>query len=98
MNNQKQSMESILNKLTTEEKEYIYNAVRKKHIAEDVITHATEEMGITIDETTAQLIAKQWVEDNRYDCNYSYWANIESLINETANENQEVSSHEEKHG
>jgi len=59
----------------------IYRHVDAKYIKEDVISHASDlEVSLTSEEVNE--VAIMYAYDGEYDCNLSYWQNIENLINE----------------
>lgn len=55
------------------------------HVKEDVECHA-EEMELTLTEDQVEFAAQCYVYDGDYDCNMTYWDNIEKLINRAVEE------------
>lgn len=68
--------------LSPEEREKIYREVWKEHVMEDV-REIAEENGTELSENDVDRIADRYVNNGDYDCNLSYWDNIDNLIAET---------------
>lgn len=68
-----------IKELTEKQKEEIYNERRKFHLKADVVTFAKYDYG-ELSEADLDIIASRWVDDGEYDCNLSYWDNIENLV------------------
>ncbi len=64
--------------LTDEERDYIYRKVWKDHVKEDV-----KNMYEDMDEGRVERIAEMYVNEGEYDCNLSYWSNLENLVSST---------------
>lgn len=77
--------EEILKQLTSNQKDDIYRALWQKHVENDVQFQAIEAFDVSLDQTTVENIANRYVYGD-YDCNLSYWTNIESLIREYLND------------
>ena len=71
--------ESKINELSAIEKDKIYRMVWAEHVTDDILSHA-EDMGVEISEEDAEILAESYVCDGEYDCNLSYWDNIENLM------------------
>lgn len=50
-----------------------------EHVTDDILSHA-EEIGVEISKEDAEILAESYVCDGEYDCNLSYWDNIENLM------------------
>ena len=61
--------------------EEIYRQVKAKHVKEDALNEA-EELDIDITDEQAEIIAQKYVYEGIYDCNKSYWSNLDYLIRE----------------
>ena len=59
----------------------IYILQRMQRVAADVLTRA-EDCDITLTESEAKGISSKYVRMCRYDCNLSYWDNLDILIQE----------------
>lgn len=68
------SPEAVMNSLTQEQKNYIYEEQRKELIRQDTIVHC-EANNIPYDDDLIEFVAQEWSE-GKYDCNLSYWDNI----------------------
>ena len=75
----------IINKflliLNDQLKDEIYRKLWKEYVKEDIIQFNNK-----LDEELIDLIANAYVYDGEYDCNFSYWDNIENLINKYSQE------------
>lgn len=63
------------------ERDMTYRYLWHEHVTEDVEAHA-EEMDIDLTDAEIDAIADRYVYEGDYDCNISYWDNIENLIHE----------------
>lgn len=70
--------ESKINELSAFEKEKIYRMVWAEYVAEDILSHG-KEIKAEISKKDAEILAQEYV-GGKYDCNISYWSNIEKLI------------------
>lgn len=61
------------------DRDRIYREVWAEHVKEDALAHFEEEYGETIDEGDAEIIAERYVFQGDYDCNQSYWNNLEAI-------------------
>ena len=75
-------IQKILNEMTPAEKNEIYDAIRKEHIAEDIMDYAPT-CGVVLTDKQVKYVAELYVDHAHYDCNHSYWENIESVIRES---------------
>lgn len=71
--------ESKINELSAVEKDKIYRMVWAEHVTDDILSHA-EDIGVEISKEDAETLAESYVCDGEYDCNLSYWDNIENLM------------------
>lgn len=70
--------ESKINELSAIEKDKIYRMVWAEHVAEDILSHG-KEIEAEISKKDAEILAQEYV-GGKYDCDISYWSNIEKLI------------------
>lgn len=70
--------ESKINELSAIEKDKIYRMVWAEHVTDDILSHA-KEIGVEISKEDAEILAQEYV-GGKYDCDISYWSNIEKLI------------------
>lgn len=63
------------------EEDAIYRMVWKRHVAEDVRVFA-EDNGKVVTPEIVDTVAQRYVYEGDYDCNLSYWQNIENLLTE----------------
>ncbi|MCR5368404.1 hypothetical protein [Eubacterium sp.] len=68
--------------LNNEAKDIIYRMVWKEHVKEDILSYA-EDNGRAITDEKADAVADRYVYEGDYDCNLSYWQNLENLLAET---------------
>lgn len=70
--------ESKIDELSAVEKDKIYRMVWAEYVAEDILSHG-KEIEVEISKKDAEILAQKYVA-GKYDCNISYWDNIEKLI------------------
>ena len=61
-------------------KDDIFRAVWHEHVSEDIKAHCESE-DIDITDEAVSEIADLYVYEGKYDCNLSYWDNLNNLIN-----------------
>lgn len=71
--------EKDIDQIPSELQEEIYRKVHYKYVLEDVKSFA-EENNIELTDDEAEEAAYRYVYDCKYDCNLSYWQNIENVI------------------
>lgn len=69
-----------INSLSRQDKDTIYRMLWFDYVKEDIMSRA-KERGIAFDEDVINAAADSYVYDGCYDCNLTYWENIDSLIN-----------------
>lgn len=72
----------VFNALSVEQKDYIYRAVWFEHVVEDVVGRLDEREILDEDNSIKESVAQRYVYQGDYDCNLSYWDNIDNLIDE----------------
>lgn len=86
----KLSNEDIYKRLSAEQREYVSGRLRMEHVKEDVKNYIAEDASCVIPDaerkdaiaainSIADKVATQFVKECKYDCNSSYWVNIERL-------------------
>ena len=78
---QNETITKLLNTLTESEKDQIYRALWITRVKEDIRSHG-EDTDQALTEDDIDIIADRYVYQGNYDCNLSYWDNIQALINE----------------
>ena len=78
------STEELLNVLTSDQKETIYDAVNYELKKEDVLSllEDREDIPNVLKDAIACDVAEMW-KNGYYDCNLSYWDNINNLIEDS---------------
>lgn len=71
--------ETITRNLTNEDRERIYREVLKDYTKQDILARA-EDIDREVSEAQAEYLAYLWAYTGEYDCNLSYWDNIDNLI------------------
>ena len=72
----------------------VYRILWFEHVLEDVTAYMTEEAGYEgpplkgQDKGTAEIVASRYVYEGDYDCNQSYWNNIDNLLGEVEREQE----------
>lgn len=75
------NIKDILNQLDWKEKDALYRELRCGYVREDVVDRLNErELDFT--ESELETIVRKYVYEGDYDCNLSYWTNIDNLIDE----------------
>lgn len=69
-----------INALSPDEKDQVYRQVKAKYLKEDIVSRS-EEIGKELSEEEIDSITDLYVNHGKYDCNISYWDNIDNLIN-----------------
>ena len=67
------------NQLTEEEKDFFADQRKKEYVREDVITQC-KDRGYELTEEQITDVVDRYVDDCDYDCELSYWDNLECLI------------------
>lgn len=57
----------------------IYRDVWKEHVIEDIFAYEEDE-GIKLSEDDIEFVADKFVYEGDYDCNLSYWDNIDGIV------------------
>lgn len=79
-------IESIVSSLNYIEKNQLYHRLWFDYVKADVIDFC-ENNGIAYnDEDFPDKVAGRYVYDGKYDCNLSYWTNIENVVETVRNE------------
>lgn len=65
----------------TRSEEEIYRKVQAEFVSNDALVRA-EELDIELSEDEAARIGCLWAYEGKYECNLSYWDNIDNLITE----------------
>lgn len=79
--NHKKNLDDLLASLSPKEKDVLYRKLWFEHVLEDVQSFAeTEDLEIT--DEIAKQVADRYVYNGDYDCNLSYWDNINNLVKE----------------
>lgn len=82
------SPEYIVSKLDPKKSDAVYRLLWAAHVAEDVKSHA-EDMDICLETGEVEIVVNRYVYDGDYDCNLSYWDNIEALIEDVTKNNEQ---------
>lgn len=78
------SLKHFVNSLDSSEKDKLYCYLQSEHVYEDVLGRLADLFDdLTDDERTriAENATNDYVYNCNYDCNLSYWDNIDNLIN-----------------
>lgn len=74
-------VQDIIYSLSESERDIVYRILWTNHVVEDVRKYIAG-MRLKASEESIKRIAKRYVYDGDYDCDKSYWSNIENLIND----------------
>lgn len=75
----KPETQAMLDSLPDTELDSVYRYLWAQHVREDVESHA-EDIDAELTEEEIDKIVERYVYEGDYDCNLSYWDNIENLI------------------
>ena len=67
--------------LTPKQEQQIYEKVKKEYVTEDVLQYMKDNE-LPVDEGIAEEIAEYFVNSAGFDCNLSYWDNIDQKVKE----------------
>lgn len=82
--NAKTDVTSLIDTWSEQAKDEAYRYLWLSYVKTDVISHAEDELeDITLTDDEVELIARRYVYEGDYDCNLSYWQNLDNLIDET---------------
>ena len=89
--------EELVNRMSSSQKDSVYRLLWAEHVKEDVLSRLEERednIPENLKEEFVEDVVNLYVYEGKYDCNLSYWDNIDSLIE---NEMQYLpTEHEEK--
>ena len=74
-----EKINKLIESLSSAEKDLLYRKLWVKYVEEDVEGLMTE-LGITSDHNLTNRVATRYAFNGDYDCELSYWANLENLI------------------
>lgn len=79
-----QNVTAVLAEWSETEKNVAYRQLWLSHVVEDMLSHMEDylEKNQTLTDDEVLHAARKYVYDGRYDCNLSYWQNLENLIDE----------------
>jgi DNA topoisomerase IA len=72
----------IYEKMKEADKDALYHMLRSDYVRKDVKTYC-EDMDILLNEDGIEEVVNRYVYNGDYDCNQSYWDNIDNLAKET---------------
>lgn len=79
-------LNKLLSHLNYEEKDLLYRMLWMEKV-EDDIRSFLEEADLNLSNDQITFVAELYVYYGRYDCNLSYWDNINNLVQETLRDN-----------
>lgn len=87
-------VKSMIDKLEPKDKDALYRYLWEDYVKKDVIQRFEEEFSDENDDDMteekvddiADIVVEHYVYEGDYDCNLSYWTNIDNLINEALSE------------
>ena len=74
-----EKLQKKVDSLSDQERDDIYRYLWAKHVKEDIETYAKNQ-NYVLDSDDIRILVERYVFDGDYDCNLSYWDNIEALI------------------
>lgn len=80
------NIEDIVKSLSDVDKDRLYRRLWLDYVIADVIDFCENNDIPYTDEDFPDKVARRYVYDNKYDCNLSYWTNIENLVETVRNE------------
>lgn len=84
------TLKHIIDGLDAVEKDDVYRYLWAEHVREDVESYISDnahnngdnDIPHIFDARVVDYVTERYVYDGRYDCNLSYWENIDNLIDE----------------
>lgn len=70
----------IIKSIPTDELDNVYRFVRFNYTKNDIISHLEDMDNIELTDEQIEKAAELYAYEGKYDCNLSYWNNIENLI------------------
>lgn len=83
-------IETLLNSMSTEMKDALYRSLWHEHVKNDIRSYMNETVHVLSEEEITR-IADRYVYNGEYDCNYSYWENLDVLMTEIIKERKGIS-------
>ena len=71
--------DAIISVLSPRVKEKVYREKEFSYTVEDVMSHASDSMGLELEQEAAEVIAENYLDDG-HDCSRPYWDCIEGCI------------------
>lgn len=75
------TLKNMIDNLPPRDQDTVYRYLWMQRVVEDIETFA-EEREIDLTDEEIDIIAERYVCEGDYDCNFSYWDNLENLIND----------------
>lgn len=72
---------NIIKSIPSKELDNIYRLVHFNFVKDDVVAHLEDMDNVKLTDEQIEKAAELYVYEGVYDCNLSYWDNIENLIN-----------------
>lgn len=75
--------ETLVSRMSESQKDSVYRLLWAEHVKEDVLSRLEERednIPENFKEEFVEDVVNQYVYEGKYDCNLSYWDNIDSLI------------------
>ena len=82
-------LQKVLSKLSSVEKDELYKLFRSEHLAKDIVLYASSKK-IPITSSQAIRLADVLIYGGKYDCDKSYWGNIEYILSDIGVRNEYV--------
>lgn len=70
----------IIKNIPADELDNVYRFVQFNYIKDDIVSHLEDMDNIELTDEQIDMAAELYAYDGKYDCNLSYWNNIENLI------------------
>ena len=75
-----EKLTDLLNSLSEDEKDALYRHLWSQYVKDDVKSCVSQNPDLTLTDEQIEHIAYRFVYCGDYDCNLSYWDNINNLI------------------
>lgn len=77
----REKLDELLTELNYSTLDYIYRRLWANHVKEDVISRIKDDFTfLKYDDSDIEECARRYVFDGDYDCNWTYWDNIDAII------------------
>lgn len=75
-------IKDLVKSLNPTEKDDLYRELWSEYVREDIISFIDDDLMAKLEHDDINEMVRRYVYDGEYDCNLSYWDNIQNLIDD----------------